>query len=61
MIYDSIELTSEELQEAISEGKKKKWFKLSHSQYWLDQERKALEAEAEAKRIAKEKRRITPP
>jgi hypothetical protein len=57
MIYDSIELTSEELQEAISEGKKKKWFKQAHSQYWIELERKELEAHAEAKRIAKEKRR----
>lgn len=61
MIYDSIELTPEELQEAIAEGKKKKWFKLSHETYWIQEERKALEREAEAKRIAKEKRRITPP
>jgi hypothetical protein len=56
MIYDSIELTSEELQDAIAEGKKKKWFKLSHETYWIQQERKALEAEAEAKRILEEKR-----
>jgi hypothetical protein len=56
MIYDSIELTSEELQEAISEGKKKKWFKYRSKEYWEREEAKALEAEAEAKRIAKEKR-----
>jgi hypothetical protein len=37
--YDSIELTPEELQAAILEEKKRKYFKEKNKDYWQSQER----------------------
>jgi hypothetical protein len=37
--YDSIELTPEELQAAILDGKKRKYFKEKNQAYWESQER----------------------
>lgn len=42
MFYSLIELTEEEKQEALLEGKKRKYFKLKHEQYWTDQENKKI-------------------
>jgi hypothetical protein len=36
--YDKIELTPEELEEAILQGKIKKYFKTKNAQYWADKE-----------------------
>jgi hypothetical protein len=38
--YESIELTEEELEEAIFQGKVKKYFKEKHKDYWNEQENK---------------------
>jgi hypothetical protein len=37
-IFESVELTVEELESAIYEAKKKKWFHLQHEAYWQKQE-----------------------
>ena len=34
--YEKIELTEEEIKEALFEGKKKKYFKEKHKNHWLD-------------------------
>lgn len=36
MDYNSIELTPEEIEAAILEGKKKKFFRLRNADYWKD-------------------------
>jgi hypothetical protein len=36
--YESIELTEEEIREAIFEGKVKKYFREKHKQYWEEKE-----------------------
>lgn len=33
-LIEAVELTEEELKEAITEGKKRKYFKLKHASYW---------------------------
>jgi hypothetical protein len=38
--YRNIELTPEEIEEAIFEGKKKKYFREKHKPYWEEQEGK---------------------
>lgn len=40
--YESIELTDEELKAAILEGKKKKYFKEQHKDYWIEAEKKKV-------------------
>lgn len=32
--YDSVELTPQEIEAALLEAKKKKWFHLRHADYW---------------------------
>lgn len=38
--YDKIELTEEEIKAAILEGKKRKYFKEQHKDYWIEAEAK---------------------
>lgn len=38
LLIESVVLTEEELKEAITEGKRKKYFKEKHKTYWHDQE-----------------------
>ena len=38
-VYDSIELTEEEIAAAILEGKKRKYFHTKHAEYWAAQEK----------------------
>jgi hypothetical protein len=38
--YDHIELTEDEVKEAIRQGKIKKYFKEKHQPYWTEQEQK---------------------
>lgn len=38
-IFDSVELTAEEIAEAILEGKKKKYFHSKHDGRWEEQEK----------------------
>jgi hypothetical protein len=38
--WSNTPLNLEEFYEAIEEGKKKKWFRLQHCDYWLQQENK---------------------
>lgn len=40
MNYDSVELDDEELKAAILEGKKRKYFKTKHQDYWQKLESK---------------------
>lgn len=37
--FEAIELTDDEVKEAILEGKKKKYFHEKHSEYWIEQEK----------------------
>ena len=37
--YDAVELTEDELKAAILEGKKRKYFREKHADYWQDQEK----------------------
>jgi cytochrome b subunit of formate dehydrogenase len=37
--FNSIELTPEEIKEALYEGKKKKYFREKHAPYWQEQEK----------------------
>ena len=57
MIYDNIQLTQEELEAAILEGRKKKWFKEANQAYWQREEEKAIARKEEANRIEREKRK----
>lgn len=40
-----MELTPEEIEEALAEGKRKKYFREQNRSYWEGQEAKAIEAE----------------
>lgn len=55
--WDNIELTDEELQAAVTEGKKKKHFHEKHIDFWIAEEKKAIERHEEEKRIARDKRK----
>ena len=37
--YDAVELTEDELKAAILEGKKRKYFREKHADYWQDHEK----------------------
>lgn len=37
-LYEAVQLSDEEIKEALLEAKKKKWFKEKHSEHWLDAE-----------------------
>lgn len=39
--YENIALTEEEIQEAIREAKRKKYFRELHAPYWKEQEEKS--------------------
>ena len=39
-LIEAIELTEDEIKAAILEGKRKKYFKLKHEDYWKEQEYK---------------------
>lgn len=39
--YDKIELTEQEIKEAIHEGKKRKYYKLKNASYWLEQQERS--------------------
>lgn len=41
--YEKIELTEEEVKDAIYEAKKSKFFREKHKNYWLSKERKPKE------------------
>ena len=56
MNYEEIQLTEDELKLAILEGKKKKYFSQKHSQYWIDQEQKAVEAQELDNKLRRQKR-----
>lgn len=38
MTYDEVHLTDEEIKEALLEGRKKKFFKEKHRDYWVNAE-----------------------
>lgn len=38
-IYESIELTPEEIEAALLEGRKKKYFHVKHREYWETQDK----------------------
>lgn len=54
--YDSVELTPQEISEAIQEGKRKKYFRNKNAPYWEQKEREAAEAESHAKLLARNRR-----
>lgn len=54
-IYDSIELTETEIQEALLERKKKKYFHLKSKDYWIREEAKGVEKKEEENRLKREK------
>lgn len=54
-IYDSIELTETEIQEALFEAKKKKWFHLRAVAYWEEQKQNGVANHEEKKRVKREK------
>lgn len=55
--YEFMELTPEEIKEAIAEGKRKKYFREQNRSYWEGQEAKAIEAE-NADKVRKRNRRL---
>lgn len=38
MTYEEVQLTEQEIKEALLEGRKRKYFKLKHQEYWLNAE-----------------------
>lgn len=57
MDYSHIQLTDEEIQAAITEGKKRKWFHERNVEHWIKEEQAAIARHEEDKRIAREKRK----
>lgn len=51
-------LTEEEEKAAILEGRRKKYFKLKHQDYWAHEQEKAVETYEEEKRQNRDKSRI---
>lgn len=50
MYYDSIELTPEEIEQALIEARKKKFFHLRNADYWKDQIQNGIDANEEEKK-----------
>lgn len=55
--WDNIELTEEEKAEALTEGRKRKYFHDKNKPYWIAEEQAAIARHEEAKRIARDKRK----
>lgn len=54
MDYNSIELTPEEIEAAIMEGKKKKFFRIRNADYWKEQFAKADQAHEDEKKAKRD-------
>lgn len=54
-VYDEIELTPEEIENALLEGRKRKFFHLRNREYWQEQYRLADELHEEDNRRQREK------
>lgn len=55
--WDNIELTDQEKEEALIEGRKRKYFREKNKPYWIAEEQAAIARHEEAKRIARDKRK----
>lgn len=53
--YDEIELTPEEVEAALLEARKRKYFHVKHLDYWKEQEKLAEEKHLEENRIKNER------
>lgn len=56
--WDELVLTSEEISEAIEEGKRKKYFWNKNAPYWEQKEREAIEAKKAADELARLRRKL---
>lgn len=56
-VYE-IELTTEEIETALLEARKKKWFHLQHAEHWENEEKVAEQLELEAKAKASLQRKL---